>query len=49
MSSNFRGELPYERVASVAIKNYKDIFMKHDATRFTIYLEEVKAGEKKVL
>lgn len=48
MSSNLWGELPYERVASVAMKNYKDIFLKHDATRFTRYLEDVEAGKKKI-
>lgn len=48
MSSNLWGELPYERVASVAMKNYKEIFLKHDATRFTRYLEDVEAGKKKI-
>lgn len=48
MSSNLWGELPYERVASVAMKNYNDIFMKHDAARFTVYLEDVEAGKKKI-
>ncbi|OVA17402.1 protein of unknown function DUF2828 [Macleaya cordata] len=48
MSSNRWESLPYNRVASVAMKNYKDIFMKHDEKRFKEYLESVKRGEKKI-
>lgn len=28
----------YARVASVAMKNYKELFLKHNASRFTAYL-----------
>uniref|UniRef100_A0A0E0JWD4 TROVE domain-containing protein n=1 Tax=Oryza punctata TaxID=4537 RepID=A0A0E0JWD4_ORYPU len=38
----------YTRVASVAMKNYKDLFLKHDANRFNAYLADVKSGKKKI-
>ncbi|KAL5212881.1 hypothetical protein ABZP36_023728 [Zizania latifolia] len=38
----------YTRVASVAMKNYKDLFLKHDAERFNAYLADVKSGKKKI-
>ncbi|XP_062223905.1 uncharacterized protein LOC133922549 [Phragmites australis] len=38
----------YTRVASVAMKNYKDIFLKHDADRFNAYLADVKSGKKRI-
>ncbi|BAF07999.1 Os02g0179600 [Oryza sativa Japonica Group] len=38
----------YTRVASVAMKNYKDLFLKHDADRFNAYLADVKSGKKKI-
>ncbi|XP_040376284.1 uncharacterized protein LOC102702727 [Oryza brachyantha] len=38
----------YTRVASVAMKNYKELFLKHDADRFNAYLDDVKAGKKKI-
>ncbi|XP_058777423.1 uncharacterized protein LOC131651750 [Vicia villosa] len=37
--------LPYNRVASVAMKFYKEKFLKHDKERFEKYLEDVKAGK----
>lgn len=37
--------LPYNRVPSVAMKNYNDIFLKHDEKRFKKYLEDVKGGK----
>ncbi|KAJ4840339.1 hypothetical protein Tsubulata_011372 [Turnera subulata] len=40
--------LPYNRVASVAMKFYKEKFLKHDPVRFTQYLEDVKAGKAKI-
>jgi hypothetical protein len=40
--------LPYNRVASVAMKSYKEIFLKHDAERFQQYLDDAKAGKTKV-
>ncbi|KAK1256609.1 hypothetical protein QJS04_geneDACA024455 [Acorus gramineus] len=48
MAANKWGSLPYERVASVAMKNYKCLFMKHDGERFGKYLESVRKGEKKI-
>lgn len=40
--------IPYNRVASVAMKFYKDKFMKHDKERFTKYLEDVKSGKSTI-
>jgi hypothetical protein len=37
--------IPYNRVASVAMKFYKEKFLKHDKERFEKYLEDVKAGK----
>ncbi|KAK1322359.1 hypothetical protein QJS10_CPA03g01489 [Acorus calamus] len=48
MTANKWGSLPYERVASVAMKKYKDLFKKHDKERFGDYLESVKKGEAKI-
>ncbi|KAK1286057.1 hypothetical protein QJS10_CPB20g00930 [Acorus calamus] len=48
MAANKWGSLPYERVASVAMKNYKCLFMKRDRERFGKYLESVRKGEKKI-
>ncbi|CAN6551015.1 unnamed protein product [Malus baccata var. baccata] len=42
------GSIPYNRVASVAMKNYKEFFLKHDEERFKKYLEDVKAGRAKI-
>lgn len=38
----------YTRVASVAMKNYKDLFLKHDAERFNAYLADVRSGKKRI-
>lgn len=38
----------YTRVASVAMKNYTDLFLKHDADRFNAYLADVKSGKKRI-
>ncbi|XVE65746.1 hypothetical protein DITRI_Ditri08aG0024000 [Diplodiscus trichospermus] len=48
MSENAWNSLPYNRVASVAMKNYKELFVKHDNERFQEYLEEVKTGKAKI-
>ncbi|GLT99376.1 hypothetical protein SLE2022_168160 [Rubroshorea leprosula] len=48
MSANEWNALPYNRVASVAMKNYKGLFVKHDKERFEGYLEEVKSGKAKI-
>nr|XP_023874923.1 uncharacterized protein LOC111987439 [Quercus suber] len=45
MSANMWETLPYNRVPSVAMKNYKELFLKHDKKRFQEYLESVKHGE----
>ncbi|WJX57438.1 hypothetical protein P8452_43002 [Trifolium repens] len=37
--------IPYNRVASVAMKFYKEKFLKHDKERFEKYLEDVKSGK----
>ena len=41
-------DLPYTRVPSVAMRRYKEIFEKHDKERFAQFLEDVKAGKKKI-
>eukprot|EP01018_Ginkgo_biloba_P017156 Gb_26615 [translate_table: standard] len=48
MSANLWSQLPYNRVASVAMKIYKDLFLKHDSERFSSYLQEVAKGKKKI-
>ncbi|CAN4120509.1 unnamed protein product [Withania somnifera] len=48
MSANKWNSLPYNRVASVAMKNYKQHFLKHDKERFHAYLEDVKSGKAKI-
>ncbi|KAK1408730.1 hypothetical protein QVD17_40742 [Tagetes erecta] len=40
--------IPYSRVASVAMKNYKDKFLKHDRLRFEEYLQNVRSGKAKI-
>ncbi|KAJ3676514.1 hypothetical protein LUZ60_003926 [Juncus effusus] len=48
MSAKQWKELPYHRVASVAMKRYKKLFLKHDESRFNSYLEKVKSGDAKI-
>ncbi|ERN02136.1 hypothetical protein AMTR_s00045p00177770 [Amborella trichopoda] len=48
MSSNQWISLPYDRVASGAMKNYKKHFKWHDRRRFRKFLKEVEKGEKKI-
>ncbi|XP_030459742.1 uncharacterized protein LOC115680146 [Syzygium oleosum] len=43
MSAGRWGDVPYNRVASVAMKLYKDKFLKHDGERFRSYLADVKS------
>ncbi|KAF2572580.1 hypothetical protein F2Q70_00003337 [Brassica cretica] len=43
------GSLPYNRVASVAMKSYKEIFLSHDEERFKKYLEDAKSGKTKIV
>ena len=45
MSAKQWNSLPYNRVASVAMKTYKGLFEKHDKERFEEYLEKVKSGK----
>ncbi|KAG6384833.1 hypothetical protein SASPL_153652 [Salvia splendens] len=45
IGANDWGSLPYNRVASVAMKNYKTHFSNHDEERFGEYLEKVKSGK----
>ncbi|KAK4586110.1 hypothetical protein RGQ29_023338 [Quercus rubra] len=45
MSAKQWDSLPYNRVASVAMKTYKGLFEKHDKERFEEYLEKVKSGK----
>ncbi|XP_072983588.1 uncharacterized protein [Typha latifolia] len=48
MSARQWDALPYNRVASVAMKRYKNLFTKHDEERFHDYLEKVKKGKAKI-
>lgn len=48
IGANRWDSLPYNRVASVAMKLYKDKFLMHDPERFKKYLEDVKAGKEKI-
>ncbi|XP_047964593.1 uncharacterized protein LOC125209049 [Salvia hispanica] len=45
IGANDWGSLPYNRVASVAMKTYKTQFYNHDEERFKEYLEKVRSGE----
>ncbi|KAE9454796.1 hypothetical protein C3L33_13314, partial [Rhododendron williamsianum] len=45
IGANQWGSIPYNRVASVAMKFYKEKFRKHDKERFEEYLEKVKSGK----
>ncbi|WZZ22477.1 hypothetical protein YC2023_123864 [Brassica napus] len=42
------GSLPYNRVASVAMQSYKEIFLNHDAERFQKYLADAREGKTKI-
>lgn len=48
MSKNAWAEIDYEAVPSLAMKNYRSAFGKHDGERFTAYIESVTKGEKKI-
>ncbi|KAJ1283550.1 hypothetical protein BS78_03G137000 [Paspalum vaginatum] len=41
-------ELPYERVASVAMSKYKDVFQKHDKRSLTGFFDEVRTGHARM-
>ncbi|KAK2966033.1 hypothetical protein RJ640_012292 [Escallonia rubra] len=49
MSANEWDALPYNRVASVAMKNYKELFLKHSPERFKEYLENVRKEKAKIV
>ncbi|KAF7078470.1 hypothetical protein CFC21_082895 [Triticum aestivum] len=48
MSARAWESVVYTRVASVAMKNYQAVFLKHDAERFNAYLADVKSGKKRI-
>ncbi|KAI3891770.1 hypothetical protein MKX03_020908 [Papaver bracteatum] len=48
MSSKNWELLPYNRVSSVAMKEYQTFFLEHDQERFYKYLESVKQGKTKI-
>ncbi|KAJ4786029.1 plant/protein [Rhynchospora pubera] len=48
MSAQRWTDLPYTRVASVAMKRYKKLFKKHDEERFGEYLTKVEEGKVKI-
>lgn len=41
-------EISFEHVPSVAMKNYRKAFQKHEQERFAKYLENVRAGKAKI-
>ncbi|RCV30578.1 hypothetical protein SEVIR_6G117100v4 [Setaria viridis] len=41
-------ELPYARVASVAMRKYKEVFQKHDKHRVTSFFDEVRTGHARM-
>ncbi|PWA85310.1 hypothetical protein CTI12_AA149770 [Artemisia annua] len=48
MSAKEWSSITYERVASIAMKNYTNIFLHRDNERFRSYLEKVKLGDAKI-
>ncbi|KAJ1695333.1 hypothetical protein LUZ63_012031 [Rhynchospora breviuscula] len=48
MSAQRWADLPYSRVASVAMKRYKKLFKKYDKERFEEYLTKVEEGKAKI-
>jgi hypothetical protein len=48
MSAREWGKVVYTRVASVAMQNYKDLFLERDEERFNQYLADVKSGKVKI-
>ncbi|KAI4336528.1 hypothetical protein L6164_015044 [Bauhinia variegata] len=48
IGANQWDSIPYNRVASVAMKFYKEKFLKHDKERFVKYLEDVRSGKSKI-
>ncbi|KAL6644186.1 hypothetical protein ACP70R_015794 [Stipagrostis hirtigluma subsp. patula] len=48
MSACKWAELPYERVSSVALRQYKEAFQKHDKHRVAGFFDEVRTGRARV-
>ncbi|PIA64867.1 hypothetical protein AQUCO_00100380v1 [Aquilegia coerulea] len=48
MSAKKWNSLPYQRVASVAMKLYKQHFVEHDKERFSNHLKDVRLGKTKI-
>ncbi|KAF6161517.1 hypothetical protein GIB67_009396 [Kingdonia uniflora] len=48
MPSNNWKSIPYNRVSSIAMRNYTKNFFKHDELRFGGYLDRVRRGEAKI-
>jgi hypothetical protein len=48
MSANMWETLPYNRVPSIAMKKYKEHFLRHDNKRFHEYLDDVKSGKSTI-
>ncbi|WCJ26792.1 hypothetical protein M5689_008584 [Euphorbia peplus] len=48
MSLKKWGELPYNRVPSIAMTLYKESFLQHDPERFCKFLADVKSGKAKI-
>lgn len=46
--SNKWEDVEYNKVPSQAFKNYRKAFLKHDQTRFNLFLESVEKGEAKI-
>lgn len=48
MSDNRWNDISYQNVPSYAMKNYRNAFSRHDAERFTNYLNSLKVGNTKI-
>ncbi|EEF46337.1 conserved hypothetical protein [Ricinus communis] len=48
IGANRWSDIPYNRVSSVAMKLYKEKFLKHDFARFSKYLKDVESGKAKI-
>ncbi|EOA33101.1 hypothetical protein CARUB_v10016439mg [Capsella rubella] len=48
MSAKEWNLLKYNRVSSMAMQNYRELFVEHDCERFIEFLGDVKSGKKKI-
>jgi hypothetical protein len=48
MSRNKWNEIDYDRVPSLCMNRNKGHFQKHDQDRFTVFLQDVQSGKKKI-